>query len=703
MMMMSSDTLKIDPETGERWRKDQPLTQSAWFEALLLLALMAVSATALWCCCQTLSPQWLPEEAYLHYKLARSLVEGHGMALWRQGQFVPANVPTPLYAVALAGLMALKGTVAKGALVALLRPLNALAALALLPLLYAWLRGTLPKIVALLVVALLGVSPLFITNATNLSPLPWVWLASLWSLAAFNATAQAPQDKGLGFHFYSLIAACAVLSALHPFGALWAAVLGLGLLRWQGFKRWLLALTISGVLLGPLLFSQFSGPWLMKNASLSATGYVNLNPLSPRYMKTETGLTPSLWARTEGSLQALGQSLLGVEPQAQQGWPLQTVQEDWLSTWLNQVRTSVLQWLPLLVVLALSLLPLLLVGTPYTWWTGLEPLQGALGLWAWVAIALSLLTSTMPLSWASLNPFSVLLPLTLLGALTSLALLPRYSQNKLNINLYQWGLKGAGALMAINLSLFALRQGYVVLSLNHQQAAGGAPQPNAVALMATEAAIEPSSTVTLPVAEGSGKLQPGVNEPASKPTPEAEASANAPQAPATKAMVNVPKAPHTVAQPAPVPQSAVAYLGADTLPPQATAQGAAPLPAALPAALPVGRTPAQGFLPLSRLRFWVQANLPAQARLMVGNPTQASYFYQRPALPYPSLNLSEADKLRYLHQADFVVQEPLASDPHSAWLNSVVNVAEGHLRLVYQETQNPYRVWQVLHGAPVPR
>jgi hypothetical protein len=88
---------------------------------------------------------------------------------------------------------------------------------------------------------------------------------------------------------------------------------------------------------------------------------------------------------------------------------------------------------------------------------------------------------------------------------------------------------------------------------------------------------------------------------------------------------------------------------------------------------------------------------------MVGNPTQAGYFYQRPALPYPSLNLSEADKLRYLHQADFVVQEPLASDPHSAWLNSVVNVAEGHLRLVYQEAQSPYLVWQVLHGAPVPR
>jgi hypothetical protein len=701
MMMMSSDTLKIDPETGERWRKDQPLTQSAWFEALLLLGVLGVSAAALWCCCQTLSPQWLPEEAYLHYKLARSLVEGHGMALWRQGQFVPANVPTPLYAVALAGLMALKGAVAKSTLIAVLRPLNAMAALALLPLLYAWLRGTLPKVVALLVVALLGVSPLFITHATNLGPLPWVWLASLWSLAAFNATAQAPQNKALGFHFYSLIAACAVLSALHPFGALWATVLGLGLLRWQGFKRWLLALAISGVLLGPLLFSQLSGPWLLKNASPNATGYVNLNPLSPRYVRPQEGLAPSLWARTEGSLQALGQSLLGVEPQAQQGWPLQTVQEDWLSTWLNQVRTSMLQWLPLLVVLALSLLPLLLVATPYTWWTGVEPLQGALGLWAWVALALSLLTSTVYLNWASLNPFSVLLPLTLLGSLSSLALLPRYSQNKLNVSLYQWSLKGAGALMAINLSLFALRQGYVVLSLNHQQAAGGGPKPNAVALMATEGALGPAAA-TLPVAEGSGKLQPGVNEPASKPTPEANTAESTPKAAPTQAVVHVPSAPSK----APVPQSAVAYLAADTLP-QAATREVPPLPTASPhglsAGVSVGRTPAQGFLPLSRLRFWVQANLPAQARLMVGNPTQAGYFYQRPALPYPSLNLSEADKLRYLHQADFIVQEPLASDPHSAWLNSVVNVAEGHLRLVYQEAQSPYLVWQVLHGAPVPR
>jgi hypothetical protein len=470
---------KIDPTTGERWRKIPRLHERPAFNWLTLLLWLAV-ATFLWSCLIKAMPLLaITPASYPSFQMAQALVMGKGFSLMGpDGHWWPMVTIPPVLPVVIALTMVFSHSTDITVITPLIQWLNLglmlLATFLLHRLAGHYFKSPYPAVVALLFV----VSPLAwhsIAQGTQYA------LFQVFALSAILMIDGAFKDAAGGTQpapkqLFNIGSWLLLAVGTHPAG--WALVVATSLmtLRWLGLRRWLITGLCAIVLLSPwwIRMGYVESVFRQQNP-----GYQAMQAQLHDYRLLPPANTKQGVERAKAWTSASGLSVLGISP----------------DTTLNQLpmppadrrRTALSAQVRHLADIISTLLA--------RWW--------------WVSLAVVLLTL-----WGALNLLLVrsgILGATVgLGALLSVALAPVTMQPGAAL-LYPAlllsgfkGLKGIGDSLApskvpiltavVPLIVTAIVMGSVLqyLSLLHHGADWIATQPLAESTVAV--AISPSAT-----------------------------------------------------------------------------------------------------------------------------------------------------------------------------------------------------------------
>lgn len=306
------------PETGEIYHKAFKLMETPLPDILALLALGGIfTLLALWHSPE-MSSQWPSPMASPYIQQAEHLLK-YG------GQVSPdfANL-MPLYSYLIAGLMALKGSTVFSSYSTALLSINIGAYVLSMMMLYNVFRQGLNHLSALLIVLLIGASPLVLTTVTALSPAPLVWVLSLTLLMLLQVL---QQHRTLWLAILGSVLAFLV-AGLHPLGLSVLSAWGVCLLC-LGFVGIPMLLIVFAILLGTTLpavnlIGSMASPYYALPKITEGIGVSSiLAPLAERIQGFFSGV------------HQLGKVLLLAPDPNLQEWPMQAVQNSWFAQLLN--------------------------------------------------------------------------------------------------------------------------------------------------------------------------------------------------------------------------------------------------------------------------------------------------------------------------------------------------------------------------------
>jgi hypothetical protein len=315
---MPTDILE-HTETGEVYHKAFKLMETPIPDILAMLALGGIfTLLALWHSPE-MSSQWPSPIVSPYIRHAEQIV--------KNGWQVSADYANlmPFYSYLIAGFMALKGTTAFSAYSTWLLSLNIGAYVLSMMMMYNVFRQGMNHLSALLIVLLIGASPLVLTTVTALSPAPLVWVLSLTILMLLQVL---QQNKNLFICIVgSLLAFLA--AGLHPFGLSLLASWGICLLC-LGFVGMPMLLVAFSILFGTTLptvnlIGSMASPYAYLPKVTDGMGVSSiLAPLAERIQGFFSGV------------HQLGKVLLMAPDPNLQEWPMQQVQNSWFAQLLNQ-------------------------------------------------------------------------------------------------------------------------------------------------------------------------------------------------------------------------------------------------------------------------------------------------------------------------------------------------------------------------------
>ena len=356
---------QVDPVTGERWRRIDPLVTKPSFHGFLVL-LSLVSGWLLWWLSDTGTAALSSEGAVRNFELARSLAEGHGYALPNaNGTYVPAVFPPPLYPALLALVMLFLGTTDPVQVLDPLRFVNLLLYFSSIVLAYFYfasykLKPPYPQLLMLL----FTIAPITLLAANHLTETLLYITLSLAAMVSFNRVfANAgpgripPRPMVTGTASLVGLAVSAHTAGLALLGAY---LIQVG--RFLGPRRLLWNVLLFAILIVPWGLRSFYYDEVANNAAFRAQ-----NPTYEEQLNSD----PEIEENGEQALALLSYSALGAEPITE----AQAANQDWLDRLLSfQLPLSQWHWLHWLIgfVLLLGLFHAFVVNT------GLAPLYGTL-------------------------------------------------------------------------------------------------------------------------------------------------------------------------------------------------------------------------------------------------------------------------------------------------------------------------------------
>ncbi|MDX2085704.1 MAG: hypothetical protein SFZ03_09995 [Candidatus Melainabacteria bacterium] len=384
---------KVDPKTGERWRKVPKVYERSWFSTGLLLACMVLGGWLCWLLNQHGSMLSQAEGLRL-LDLATHWMAGHGYSLKvAAGQSIPEISTPPLVPLVVVGLMALKGTTQPNLVLSWLQWTNlglyGLSVWLAFQVFQQHIRKPYPHILTVLY----ALSPVVLLITGSLTAtLPYLVLSLAALLMLDNRFADKAKKLTPGSRM-SLLLLCALALACHPAGLALVCALLYMLFRWQGTRK---GLMYTGV------FLLLLAPWFLRAVyydKMSVTvPHQQLAQMNERRLKPEALVTdePEIRQQLMLAVNSLARETLGTE--TRQSQPVQN--SLWSSIWTLDFRVSSVGWV------CWVLAGLFLMGWAMAFFTK----AGSVGVYltVWMAGTILLGLGGDPNQWTAVFPLLLL-------------------------------------------------------------------------------------------------------------------------------------------------------------------------------------------------------------------------------------------------------------------------------------------------------